>query len=190
MRIETTGTKANVYTPYNADFVTEIKRRTGGKWNAAERCWTVNEDQIETVRKIMVEVYGESDIKEIERVSVRLTFSKDVATHCGSVVLMGREIATAWGRDSGARAGEGVTFEIGKPHSGGSRANWHTIINEGSVVVLSDVPKSAIDIFTEELEDNGISAEVVTKKIDRDALVAERERLTARLAEINAILGE
>ncbi len=53
--------KAEVYTPYDAEFVCEIKTIGGARWDKEKRCWTVSVDKVETVRKIMRDVYGEDD---------------------------------------------------------------------------------------------------------------------------------
>ena len=62
MRIDVKDGVANVYTPYNPDFVRKIKGIGGAKWNGSKKCWTIPEFAIEAAREIMCEVYGYSDI--------------------------------------------------------------------------------------------------------------------------------
>lgn len=178
--------KAAVYTPYNRDFVSRIKL-CGGRWNPGEKCWTVSEKTVDDVRGIMREIYGRDDQPVSETVDVIIRFRDEMSMWHAPVTILGRTIASAFGRDSGARVGEGVMFLDGNPKSGGSVKNWLTIVPAGSVVKLFDVPKCAItnSVLPEEVE-----MEIVGQDIDRAALVAEKEKLLARLAEIDAILGE
>lgn len=177
--------KAAVYTPYNADFVSRIKLM-GGRWNPAEKCWTVAEFKVDDVRAAMRSIYGRDDQPVTETVDVILTFAEEYYELRAPVTILGRTIATAWGRDSGSRMGDDVMFLDGAPKSGGSVKNWHTVIPAGSVVKLPNLPKTA----TAECDlPDGVSMEIIGQGIDREALQAEKEKLLARLAEINAILA-
>lgn len=99
--------------------------------------------------------------------------------------ILGKSIASAWGRDSGARVGDDVAFVEGRPESGGSFKNWRSVVPAGSVVVLHNVPQAALQMELPE----GVTAEVMQPAtIDRDALQAERKHLLARLAEIDQLL--
>lgn len=179
--------RARVHTPYNADFVARIKT-AGGRWDSAAKCWTVSADALDVVRAIMRDVYGMDDNPVRETARVRLTFEARVYECCASVTILGHTIARAFGRDSGARVGDGVYYEVGKPGSGGSVKNWISVVEAGSVVVLAAVPTALLD--REDLPD-GVTAEIIQPAtIDRAALVAERERLTARIAEIDALLAD
>lgn len=178
--------KAQVFTPYNAEFVSRIKL-LGGRWNPSQKCWTVVEDAVEDVRAAMRNIYGQDDQPVSETVDVILTFDNAVSIWRGPVTILGRTIASAMGRDSGARVGENVMFLEGAPKSGGSVKNWHTIVPAGCVVKLPNLPKMAI---TECELPASVRMEVVGQDIDRAALTEEKARLLARLAEINALLGE
>src|SRR5690606_6629784 len=125
-------------------FVKRIKK-AGGKWNASNKTWEVDERSIDTVRSIMREVYGQDDRPQ-ETVTVKVTVGKYcIAQDKGPVVLFGRTIASARGRDSGAKIGDGVSFEKGGCRSGGSVKNWDTRIEEGSVFTIFDVPRMAVE---------------------------------------------
>ena len=63
--------KAELYTPYNADFVKAIKALGGAKWNASKRCWTISEDMLPQAREIMMDVYGHTD--EEQSVTIEVT---------------------------------------------------------------------------------------------------------------------
>lgn len=178
--------KASVFTPYNAEFISRIKL-LGGRWNPSQKCWTVVEDAVDDVRAAMRNIYGQDDQPVSETVDVILTFEDEISSWHGPVTILGRTIASAMGRDSGARVGEDVMFLEGAPKSGGSVKNWETIVPAGCVVKLPNLPKLAI---TECELPYHVHMEVVGQDIDRAALAEEKARLLARLAEINAILGE
>lgn len=190
MKIEITENAALVYTPYNANFVTRIKTVGGAKWDGTKKAWKVPANTVDEVRSIMREIYGETDEPEaVEKVNVRLTFNESYWRTCRPITLLGKTVASAFGRDSGAKVGDGVTFVKGAPESGGSAKNWHTEIPEGSIVILHDVPKSLVSA------DNlpecvSFEIEASRPEAERNDLIAERERLLARIAEIDRLLAE
>ena len=186
MKITIENERARIYTPYNAEFVSRIKNIGGRKWNASEKCWEVPKTEVNTVREYMLEIFGETDLGTGERVTVKVTFNDDAVATCGSIVLFGKTVARATGRDSGARNGDDATLVFGKIGSGGSARYWTTEIDEGAVIKLRNVPKAALDIDTE----YDVTVEILEEaEIDRNALIEERERLLARLEEINKLLG-
>lgn len=184
--IKTVDEKAAVYTPYNPAFVSKIKL-LGGRWDPAEKCWTVSDNAVEDARRVMREVYGRDDQPVSETVDVQLVFDEEVYKLRAPVVLLGRIIASASGRDSGARVGTDVLFVSGCPISGGSVKNWRTIVQKGSVVRLPQLPKGAVE--NPDLPD-GVRMEVLGGETDRAALEAEKAKLLARIAEIDALLAK
>jgi len=175
-------------TPYNPEFVRRIKK-AGGRWNAGKKVWECDERSTDAVRAIMREVYGMDDMPQ-ELVTVRVTVQeKDtIDQHTGPVVLFGRTIASAFGRDGGAKVGEGVVFESGNCRSGGSMKNWYTVIEAGSVFTIYDVPRRAVE---EKLgwSDSYGTFEIVEAADPLASLKAEKEALLKRLAEIDALLN-
>lgn len=187
MKITREAGMAKIYTPYNKEFIEKVKNIGGRKWNAAEKCWMVPESEIEIVRKYMMEVFGETDLPSEEKVTVKVTFNEDADEERGAVVLFGKTIARATGRDSGARVGDEATLIKGKIDSGGSARYWTTTIDAGSIFTVRNVPKAALEIPTE----YNITVEIMeAPEIDKEALLEERERLIARLAEIEELLKE
>lgn len=79
IKIEVKNGLANVYTPYNPDFVKKIKGIGGATWDCSKKCWTIPETAIRAAREIMTDVYGYSDIKENEVISLRVTFNNRVS---------------------------------------------------------------------------------------------------------------
>lgn len=54
-------------------------------------------------------------------------------------------LARAFGRDTGANLGVDVKLLEGSISSGGSRINWETIVEEGSIMEVVDFPVYALN---------------------------------------------
>lgn len=172
-------------------YIQRIKQ-VGARWDVSSKRWCINDQSVDVARKIMREVYGEDDQNQGEKVTVIVTFSAAQSALRSDYCLLGKVIAQAYGRDTGARVGEDVAFAEGAPQSGGSVKNWRTVIPAGSVVEIYDVPRSFAEqeIERSESENSEISFEIknASGNIDRAALSAERERLLLRIAEIDKML--
>lgn len=179
--------KITIDTPYNPAFVQRIKAM-GGRWDTMGRVWVTDERNAEAVRAAMREVYGRDDTPGADLVSVRVIVSGTIYAGRGPVVLFGRTIASATGRDSGARVGDGVAFTQGAPRSGGSMKNWATEVRPGAVILIHDVPRAAVEARLN-WEDSYGAFEIIESAPNRQALEEERARLQARLAEIEQILA-
>jgi hypothetical protein len=185
-QIDITGDNAAIITPYNPEFVKKIKL-LGGKWDGESKTWNVDARSIDSVRNAMREVYGRDDnTSGAELVSVRVTVTEGMSVGRGAVTLFGKTIASAYGRDSGARIGDGVAFTKGAPKSSGSVKNWRTEVPAGCEFILHDVAKDAI------CEVDGIEYEIIeaAATINREALEEEKAKLVKRLAEIEALLND
>ena len=120
---------------YNHDLV-ERCRELDGLWDRDAQAWVFSalvEDQVE-----LLDIYWNNDI-----VHVQITLPNGLTARCQPVTIGGYTIATASGRDSGATVAQGVALISGYVGSGGSRANWETEIDEGSVLRLR-MPKALI----------------------------------------------
>lgn len=179
--------RALVKTPYNSEYVSLIKKIGGARWNASAKAWDIPESEIDTAREYMLEIYGETDIPDdTMRFPVRITFNEDYEVLRDSVFLFGKTIARAKGRDSGAVLGKDVLLEEGTPTSGGSAQYWKTIIPKGCVVKVRNVTQAAYE--TEKDDDRWTAVIVNETTIDREALLQEKKKHLARIAEIDAIL--
>lgn len=182
MKIVVENGKARVYTPYNKEFVKAIKNIGQAKWQ--DGAWVVPANMVDAVRAIMMDIYGETDISTTEKVDVKLTFSEGVDAYRSAVTIFGKTIARAYGRNSRVDVGDDVAFIKGAPKASGSVNNWNTRIPEECVCIVSNVPETMLN---EELPE-GVTAEVLKKTVDRKALEEEKERLLARIAEIDSLL--
>lgn len=187
MKINIIGNLAEVYTPYNSDFVRRIKNIGGAHWNG--KCWTIPAETIDTCREIMRIVYGRCDLEEsVKTVKLRLTFNDEVSECCGDVAFFAKTLCHAYGRDSGGRAGDDVAYIKGEPKSGGSAKNWRSIVPGGSVVVLSNVVETLFRAF-DPASVPGLIVEEITEAPNRELLLAEREKLVKRIAEIDRLIA-
>lgn len=156
--IEAEEKYAYLYTPYNAEFVKEIKRIGGAKWSS-RKAWRIPIDCIEEARAIIKEVYGYNDQESAKMLKVRVVIDGDycIRNGRGPITMFGKTIASAFGRDSGAKIGDEVSFIEGMPDSGGSMKNWKTVINGPAVFTVRNVPETKYleekDVWEESDED-------------------------------------
>jgi len=179
--ITTTDTQIAVVAPYNPEFV-DAARRIAGKWHAADKSWRFDIRDEARVRELCQTIYG-SDGRTQDLVTVRVRFEKAAAVRCGPIAVAGRTIARAFGRDGGAKLGDGVILESGGFRSGGSVKNWETQVVDGTAVLVRDFPRATAEQLGLDIVDEA-------PVIDRVALQAERDRLVARIAEIDALLTQ
>lgn len=185
LKIVITDKDARVCTPYNPDFVEKIKGIGSARWTGAY--WRIPIEAVDAARSIMRDVYGYDDISENETVTLKLTFNEDIREHSGDVVYFGKVLAHAYSRDGGARVGEDVAFISGGATSGGSRKHWDSVVEEGSVAILSNVNKN---VYERTKLDEDITVELIEDKVDRMKLQGEKERSLKRVADIDRILQE
>lgn len=184
--VKTKDGKAELYTPYSQDFVTKVRNIGGARWSG--KAWAIPEESLERAREIMIECYGESDLEVADMVDVKLTVvAEEVSIKHAGGTAFGKTIAKATGRDSGAWVCQDVELISGKIRSGGSVKNWRTEIDKGAVFALHSVPVSLL----ENAESDWYEFEVLEKKQNNrhSDLLKEREKLAARIAEIDAELA-
>lgn len=188
LKIDVIDGKAMIFSPYSREFVKKLKGIGDSRWNSDKECWIVPEDDVSLVRRYMVECYGEDDLTtDAERFDVRVTALEYINAERAPVVLFGRPIARAFGRDSGARACDGVVLEKGEFISSGSRNRWDSAILEGTVFKVRGITQAALDL---EKDNQKISVEKVERpRVDIASLKAEKIQLEARLEEINRLLA-
>lgn len=189
LKITESAGKIAIHTPYSPEFARKA-RLLGARWSPDTRAWIADARATESVRAAMVAVWGADD-RPAELVTVHVVLTKEVSERLGPVTLFGRIIASASGRDSGARVGDGVAFTRLAPRSGGSVKNWDTVVPNGSHITIYDVPRRAVEEGLDWNDDLGtLTIEEPESAADqRAALLAERDTILARLAELNALLA-
>ena len=91
-------------------------------------------------------------------------------------------VATASGRDSGARVAEGVAFTKGSAKSGGSMKNFICSIDEGVHIKLR-VSKNILADMDNEVSENRYSYEILDE-ITLDSLLETKKELLKKLQNI------
>ncbi|MEU6628393.1 hypothetical protein ABZ905_08875 [Streptomyces parvus] len=183
VRITTENGKTYLRAPFHPDWP-QAARDIGGQFpNGA---WVFDARDEDRVRALAREIYGTDGTPDpTGTVTVRTRVSNVRGDRGGRPAVLyefGRRIASRYSRDEPARLGTGVILVEGGFTPG---AGTHSYIElgplPGTVVEVRDVPRSvAVDHGLHIVDDEGP---------DRAALTAERDRLTARLAEIDALLG-
>jgi hypothetical protein len=196
IRIVRTTNQIQIASPYSPD-LPKRARTLSGKWDSTKHVWFFPLAAEPQVRDLYMDVYGTWDDMPADTVTLRCTYHDDqdlsYYKQHESLTLGGRVIATAYGRDSGARTADGVIVIEGKFGSGGSVKNWCTMVRSGTTFRVLDVPRPKAEALVANPEwcsKIEIEQPEAPPAIDRDALIAERTRLAARLAEIDALLHQ
>ena len=178
IKIVETDEAIKVYTPYNKDFVTDLKSNISGcEWDSVEKCWNIPIMAKEALLNQLNTHYGY--VPGSRNVIVKITANQDLAGYTESIYFMGIPIARATGWDSGARVCDGITKISGGISSGGSVKNWKTRIDQGSVFQLEISESALVDIDVDDW-----SIERIETKINKNDLLAEKAKLEKRIAEI------
>lgn len=187
VQIKRTENHIIIKSPYNSFFV-EKARNLAGKWVALSEAWQFDIRDEAEVLEVCYFCYGEDGIRN-NKCNIKITFVEAAYADKSALNVLGHTLARAFNRDSGARLSDGVLVKSGGFDSGGSMKNWTTKAKAGTVIVLRDVSKPLVQAFLEsdDYEPESMTIEILEEYQD---LNAEKEHLLARLAEINAQLGE
>lgn len=130
-----------IHSQYNPEFI-EGARKLGGKWSSEERAWRFMDEADPYVKDLCLRVYGEY-VDEVERVTLRVRLKPKWCADKAPLIVAGRILARAFGRDSGAEMGDGVIALQGGFTSGGSMKNWdtRTAETEDTVAIIYHVPR-------------------------------------------------
>ena len=178
--------KILVHCPYNTKFILGAKK-LAGKWLPDEKAWSFSTQHEDLVRALCHKWFGTDGTVPPDLVDVQIAYREARSEEEGPVTIFGRVVARARGRDTTARLGEGVVFVEGKTFSRGDHKGWRTIVGEGSVVRMTGVPRA----LAASQVPSGIEVSIIepATSLDKTArLQAERLRLVARIAEIDAAI--
>ncbi len=177
-----------VESPYHPDFPLRAKN-LGGLWNSVSKIWDFDSRDEPRVRALCLEIFGSDGKSAAPVVDIRATWHSSGCADLGAIFIAGRQVARATSRDSATVLGDGVIVLEGELHSGGSRKNWATVAEAGTVIEIRDVPEALARAAVSE-SDKYLEVEIITQAdIDREALQAERAGLVARIAEIDSALA-
>lgn len=173
-----------VRAPYNQNFVTAAQN-LGGRWNGVG--WMFNARTTIRVCETLRTIYGTDQADYVSvtaRFDAGIWWRHDTTGDESTCYFAGRQILSRRERDSVVKLGNGVVLVEGSFSPSGGSVRYPSLdIDRGTIVEVYDVPADHADL----------TAEIVTivpdtTPIDVDALMAERERIVARLNEINEVL--
>lgn len=175
-----------VSSPFNPDFVKGAKR-LGGKWSGDTKAWLFDVRDRGRVEDLLATCYGYSVAPSGELATVRIVLDEDNAGD-KEVYFAGRSICSRRYRDAPVKTADNVVVIDGEfPASAGSMRYPAVIRGSRTVTIeVRDVPVEAL-VAEKELRFERIDADT---QAQREALIAERERLIARLAEIDEALND
>lgn len=136
-----------VFSPYHPTFPANAKR-LGGRWDAGRKVWHFDPRDEQRVRELCRETFGDDGTADkTDLVSVRIKLSEHPDRRDSDIgfTACGREVCRVWGRDSGAKFGDGVVVVAGSVSSGGSRKNPCLSWSADAVIELRDVPRAVAE---------------------------------------------
>ena len=126
---------------YNSILVDEC-RNLGGTWDKSQDAW-------------IFPAYVESEVESLDEIFnsdpivIEITAIEEIYEYGKGIEFLGKPLCRAFERDSGARISTDIALLSGYATSGGSRKNWATILDEGTVLRLQ-IPSKLIELRTDE----------------------------------------
>ncbi len=126
---------------YNAILVDE-SRALCGSWDKDEKTWIFPGFVSKEFDKL-------DEIFNSNSVTIEITAREEICEYQKGIDFLGRPLCKASGRDSGARINSDIAVISGYATSGGSRNNWTTILNEGTVLRLQ-MPSKLLELYQDD----------------------------------------
>lgn len=160
--IKTNGDRFEITAPFHPELSRQAKR-LGGAWRGVDVGWIFGLDHEAELRALCLRLWGVDGSPEAVADLVALRIEVDEQdlrnpiwqAHDEAVYLVGREIAASLRNRRAARPGRGVRFERGKPLCRAELNHFWTSIPNGSVFVLQDTPRMAIEHFEHAVAGHG-----------------------------------
>jgi len=186
VKIETYNERVYAFTPYDKAFVARAKTLKG-KWDPAKKAWHFDPRDEDRVRELCVSIFGTAgdpgDAADVVTVRIKAADHESPDRRENHITFAGRRVAWRPVRDEPVRlAPNVVVIEGAFPTSGGSQQYPRVCAGDDVILEVRDIPR-----VTLKLEGEG-RYEIAGETIDVEALREERERLVARIAEIDVLL--
>lgn len=181
------GSTVTLNSPYDPTMPPKA-REIGGRWNAAAKAWTFDARDEQRVRDLARSIWGTDGTSDADAPTVTVRVPVHTRYITPEFRAAGQRLAWRPARDDQVRlAANVVLISGGFAGYGGSIRRPELSELDDTVLEVRDVPALQAQRIVDEVE----GAEILGGGDSaRAALVAEREALLARLAEINAALGE
>lgn len=173
--------KLYITSPYNKSFIAQM-RGLGGSWDADRKAWVIAESKKESVNAILKNIYGySSEATAIISVQYKGGDFENLNSDDYGCVKIGAFVAARRpSRD--ARVIFYNTFIVeGEMQSSGGSARWPKVECPDNLILQSDIPQFIYDSLP---EDKKALLTIIDAGNKKESLISEKEKLLARLAEI------
>lgn len=176
------GGEITVRSPYVKGWPDRAKQ-LGGRWDSTHKVWRFDSRDKPRVEELLGEFFGWVAEPSGETVTIRIPLAEAKCEYEQELHVAGRLVARRPSRDSRVQLGTGVVVVEGRFSTmGGSHKNPALGDVDDVVVELRDFPVEAIRRIE-------IPHQVMTENTAQLAeLRAERDRLQARIAELDAAI--
>ncbi len=140
-----------VQCPYHGPVAYRLKRYGKAKWSYTQKGWEIDAQFENEVKDILLKYFDTDGTYPALTVDVKVIFNEKIECLKGPIHFLGKTIAYAYNRDSGALTGDDVALIDGNINSGGSSANWMTIVEKSACFSLKKVNKKFFELFTTKL---------------------------------------
>lgn len=184
IKIERVDGRLEVTSPYDRDFIFQIKQ-IGGRWISEKKVWSVSEELEQELMDILRDVYGWVGD---DPTTIRVTFKAyDFWSDDGTIDIGPMTVAKRYSRDGAVSVADGFWVSGGSafPSSGGS-AKYPSVKPNEDTEMTGDLP---LDIY-KALSEEEKALIIVDDGNKKKALEEEKEKLLARLAEIEEELAQ
>lgn len=174
-----------VVTPYNEEFVIGA-RNLKGKWK--DGAWWFDDTIVDYVRDLMKSIWGTSGEGEYSECSLLIKdFSKESDLR-SKLILFGKTIAVAFGRNSKTIIGDDIIFVKGKINTAGSRTNWYVYVKDATFEILNfPVPQTEMPEVKKAIEEGWAVIKMPMKKRNKEEILKD---ISFHESEINRLKQE
>lgn len=190
IQISRTEKNISVQSDYNKVFV-ELARNLAGKWNETSKAWVFDIRDEADVLEACYLAYGEDGFRQ-NFCDIKMTMPNGMESDDNTLILFGRRIATAFAARGAVKWAAPVVIKTGAIVCASRYRENIVEIEAGTVIILRDLSRPLVDKCIAENAYGDAVIEILpdTRDCVRANLMAERDALLARLAEINQLLGE
>lgn len=174
-----------VITPYNAEFVQKCRNLRGTFKDGA---WFFDDSIEEYVKKALIDTYGVDGTSPVELCTLVVNEFTS-SSSCGAVDLFGRTVAIAFGRDSGAKLGDGIILINGYVNSSGSVKNWSTVVKNATFEIQKfPLERTKFDDIQKAITEGWVEVKIPKKAKPQSQILEEIKFHQEKLAELQALL--
>lgn len=181
IKVEIKDNRIFVNSPYNAAFIGKAKE-IGGRWDAPSKSWTFEESNKNLVNDALIDFYGEGINGKAETIKVDYQASKFEDVYKGNISIGNLVTVTRRYRDRPVTITPGTIVIEGSFETSGGSSKSPRPDADTDVILRTELPLTVYNSLSDKVK------EKLTVQSDRADLEAEKARLLARLAEIDALL--